>query len=117
MDKRKKGGIIALIGYILSPFSWYNDIFVNIPLAYAFGFIFGLIHEDLFVPMMIIGYWITNIVGIMMMHYGIANVVSKKDEKKCKYGKKDLMKDVLISIGYTLFIVILVIIEWLEFPL
>jgi hypothetical protein len=61
MDKQTKhfkirGGILATLGYLLSPASWYNDLFINIPLAYLFAFPFGLISEKLFMPFMIVGY-------------------------------------------------------------
>jgi len=57
-------GVLITIGYILSPLSWWNDSFVNIPIAYLFGCLFTLISPKLFLPSMIIGYWITNVVGL-----------------------------------------------------
>jgi uncharacterized membrane protein len=115
MDRKRKikGGILATIGYVLSPVSWWNDVFVNIPLAYAFGFLFGLINRSLFLPMMIFGYWITNVVGFMLMHHGIKNLVSKE---KNNYTRKELYKDVIISIIYTLVVVLFVMLGWLKFP-
>ncbi len=38
-------GIVAVIGYLLSPLSWWNDLFVNVPLAYLFALPFSLLHE------------------------------------------------------------------------
>ncbi len=114
MKYKIKGGILATIGYILSPLSWWNDLVINIPLAYAFAFPFGLISRSLFLPMMILGYWITNIVGLMLMHHGVTDLVSKE---KSKHTKKELMENVAISILYTLLVVIFVKIGWLKFPL
>jgi len=35
--KRKvTGGILGLVGFMLSPLSWWNDLFVNVPLALVF---------------------------------------------------------------------------------
>jgi len=114
MIKRKaKGGILVIIGYILSPLSWWNDIFVNIPLAYIFALPFGFISKSLFLPTMIIGYWITNIVGFVLMHSGVVDLTSKEAKK---YTKKELIKDVIISIAYTIIIAILVLIGWLKLP-
>ncbi len=48
--RKARGGLIAMVGYLLSPVSWWNDLFVNIPLAYAFGALVGLVSEDLFLP-------------------------------------------------------------------
>lgn len=114
MKQKIKGGVLATIGYILSPLSWWNDLVINIPLAYAFAFPFGLISRSLFLPMMIFGYWITNVVGFMMMHYGVTDMVSKK---KSKYTKKKLLKDIVISILYTLVVVVFIKMGWLKFPM
>jgi len=36
--KRKvQGGMLGFIGFMLSPLSWWNDAFVNLPLALAFA--------------------------------------------------------------------------------
>ena len=114
MKRKMKGGILAIIGYLLSPVSWWNDIFINLPLAYIFGFIFGLISRKLFLPFMILGYWITNIIGFILMHYGVVDLISK--EKK-KYTKKELVKDLIVSIIYTLIVLLLIRIGWIKFPL
>ena len=114
MKRKVKGGILATIGYLLSPLSWWNDIIINIPLAYAFGFPFGLISRKLFVPMMILGYWITNIAGLILLHRGVKDLVT---EEKIKYTKKDFAKDIVISLIYTAVVVVLVKLGWLKFPL
>ena len=114
MRQKIKGGILATVGYLLSPLSWWNDIIINIPLAYAFGFPFGLISRKLFVPMMILGYWITNIAGLILFHRGVKDLVTKE---KVKYSKKDFAKDVIISLIYTAIVVVLVKLGWLKFPL
>ena len=117
MEKRKnriKGGILAIIGYILSPLSWWNDIFINIPLAYLFALPFSLISKKLFLPFIIIGYWLTNIIGFILMHIGVKDLISKKERG---YNKKELIKDLLISITYTIIIIVLVKIGWLRLPL
>ncbi len=114
MRRKIKGGILATIGYILSPLSWWNDLFINIPLAYAFGYIFGLFNRKLFLPMMILGYWLTNIIGLIMMHRGIRNIVANNEKK---YRKKQLTKDLIISIAYTAAVIVLVKIGLLRFPI
>jgi xanthine/uracil permease len=109
-----KGGLIATVGYLLSPVSWWNDLFVNIPLAYAFGALFGLISEDLFLPAMVIGYWITNILGFVLMHRGINEVVSKK--RDTGYSRGDIVKDLTVSVVYTVIVVVLVAAGFLRLP-
>lgn len=113
LKKKIKGSVLAIIGYILSPLSWWNDIFVNLPLAYIFAIPFGFISKSLFAPMMILGYWITNVAGFMMMHHGITDLVSKETKK---YTRKELIKDIIISIIYTLIVVIFLLKGWIRFP-
>jgi len=113
MKKKIKGGILATIGYLLSPVSWWNDLFINIPLAYGFGFMFRLISKKLFLPFMVLGYWITNILGFILMHHGFIDLFSK--EKK-KYTRKELIKDLIVSIIYTIIVIILIKIGWIRFP-
>lgn len=64
--------------------------------------------------MMILGYWLTNIIGLVMMHYGVKNIVSKNEEK---YARKELIKDFIISIVYTAAVIVLVKTGWLKFPI
>src|SRR5579871_3379486 len=75
--KRKTaGGVLAFVGYMLSPLSWWNDAFVNVPLALAFAWIVTLLYKisipggqnhdrakTVFEASWIIGYWITNVLG------------------------------------------------------
>jgi len=112
---RKKGLniIIATLGYLLSPLSWWNDLILNIPLAYGFAFLFGLISKNLFFPMMIVGYWLTNIIGLILMHKGVKKMIQKEDGI---YAKKELSKDIVISIVYTLIVIALMALGWLKFP-
>jgi len=113
MKHKINGGILAIVGYILSPVSWWNDLFVNIPLAYVFALPFCFFSKKLFLPAMILGYWITNIIGFMIMHHGVKDIFSKE---KQKYTKKELVKDIIISLIYTGIVVIFVLMGWLKFP-
>lgn len=108
-----KSFLIAIVGFVLSPLSWWNDLFINIPLAYLFALPFSLISEKIFLPAMIVGYWITNIIGFVLLHYGIVGMFQKE---KRKYSKKQLIKDLLISIIYTIIVVLLVRFEILRLP-
>lgn len=112
MKKQKiHGSILGIIGFMLSPLSWWNDIFLNIPLAYFFASFFALFSKQLFLPMFVFGYWLTNILGFILVHHGAKKIVSKKAGE---YSKKDLFKDIGFSILYTLIVVVLVKIGWIK---
>lgn len=111
--KRKvAGGILGVIGFMLSPLSWWNDAVVNLPLALIFASLVGLVYRPVSQPdstafdaAVIIGYWLTNVVGFILMHKGAQQILS--DEQK-KYSRRELLKDVAISLAYTALIVLLI---------
>lgn len=105
--KKFKGGALWLIGFILSPLSRRNDLLVNFPLAYWFARVFSFWREDLFLPMLVLWYWITNVLWFVLMHHWFQDVTSKDEEIK-KYTKKELKKDIIISILYTILIIIVI---------
>ena len=104
--KRKAtGGVVALIGYMLSPLSWWNDLFVNVPLALAFAWVVSLFYKGIFAPAMVLGYWLTNLLGFILLHKGAQHMVSSKPPG---YSRRELYRDVGISLLYTLLIVALI---------
>lgn len=63
--------------------------------------------------MMILGYWLTNIVGLIMMHRGLRGLVQKD---KDYHSRQAIIKGLIFSIIYTLIIVVLIKVGWLRFP-
>jgi len=103
--RRVLGGVVAFIGYMLSPLSWWNDLFVNVPLALVFAWVISFFYKPAFEPSLILGYWLTNVLGFILLHKGTQHALS--DEAK-PYSRRDLLKDILVSLAYTLIIVVLV---------
>jgi hypothetical protein len=104
-QRKTRGGIVALIGYMLSPLSWWNDLFVNVPLALGFAWVISLLDKRAFMPSLVVGYWLTNVLGFILLHKGAQQVLSRTPKA---YTRRDLLKDVSISLLYTLLIVLLV---------
>ena len=105
--KRKTyGGILGFIGFMLSPLSWWNDLFVNVPLAVGFGWLIALVHKSAFEPAVIVGYWLTNVLGLVLLHKGAGKILDGTSPGTNPRGR--LLKDVGISILYTLLILALV---------
>lgn len=81
--RRLAGGIIAGVGYILSPLSWWNDLVVNVPLALAMASLLrrlaGVDLEKGFAT----SYWLTNVLGLVLMvlggGYGLRGKVKARD--------------------------------------
>ncbi|MBF0106039.1 MAG: hypothetical protein HQM16_12015 [Deltaproteobacteria bacterium] len=64
-----------LIGFILSPLTWWNDMVVNVPIAWVLA---SVLPSSWFKPAFIVSYWFTNILGLMMMHISGSVVIRKK---------------------------------------
>jgi hypothetical protein len=90
---------------MLSPLSWWNDLFVNVPLALAFAWVVSWFYRPAFVASLVVGYWLTNVMGFILMHKGAQKLLS---EKQGRYSWRDLGRDVGISLLYTALIVALV---------
>ena len=110
--KRKiSGGALATIGYLLSPLSWWNDAFVNIPLALIFAWLASLFYRPAFAASLIIGYWLTNVLGFVLLHKGARQIFSDKPPPD---SRRELWTDVIVSLVYTGVIVALIKLEILK---
>lgn len=113
--KRVRGGFLLVIGYLLSPLCWWNDLVFNLPIAYFFGYLCSWFSPSLLLPCSIVGYWLSNIVGILMMQFGAMDVVQKQSQERNL--KKELLTGLVSSTAYTLLILALIHFKILDTPL
>ena len=83
---------------------------VNVPLAYLFSLPFSLINEQLFLPSFILGYWLTNLLGFLLLHYGGEGLVHQRRPTI------SIKRSIIISVIYSVIMVILVLLGWLAPP-
>lgn len=95
-----------LIGYLLSPLCWWNDLIINLPVAYGFGYLCHLISPNLFLAGTIAGYWLSNLVGIVMMQFGAIDVL--QNPAKERNFTRELLTGLATSTVYTLVILLIV---------
>ena len=109
--KRKlTGGFLAAVGFMLSPLSWWNDAFVNLPLALGFAWAVSACagevwRERVFQIAVVVGYWLTNVLGFVLMHKGVRWLRSPQEKAETK---REIRKDLWISLGYTAIIILLI---------
>lgn len=103
---------MALIGFLLSPLSWWNDFFINVPLAIGFAWLVSLIYKPAFTASAIIGYWLTNVLGFVLLHKGSVQLLSEKEARP--YSRRALAKDLAVSLAYTVLILALVKLKVLQ---
>jgi Zn-dependent protease with chaperone function len=112
--KKLRGGFLLVIGYLLSPLCWWNDLFFNLPIAYFFGYVCSLLSPNLLLPCSIIGYWLSNIIGILLMQLGAVDVF--QGQPKERNLKKELLTGLVSSTVYTLVILALIQFKILDTP-
>jgi len=106
--QRAGSSIVAGLGWLLSPLSWWNDLLVNVPLAYLFATPFSLLDDRFYVPAFALGYWLTNVLGFVLLRKGLVGMVSTR--------KATLRKDVFVATAYTVVIVVAAWLGWLPSP-
>ena len=90
--KRKAGGgVLAVLGFMLSPLSWWNDAFVNLPLALAFAWLVSSLCAESwkvagFDVALIVGYWLTNLLGFVLLHRGARQLLARADSNPARSG-------------------------------
>ncbi len=110
---RVEGGIIAFIGYILSPLSWWNDVFVNIPISYVLASVtVFFISKEYFPIAFIVYYNFTNVLGFILMHIGAEKAIKGKTVETLS--KKTIIKYIVVSAFYTLLVYALASLGFLE---
>lgn len=110
LKRKLTGGLLAGLGFLLSPLSWWNDAFVNLPLALAFAWFVSALSPDpwkefAFDVSVVVGYWLTNVLGFVLMHHGARQVLARSDAPSKPASFKN---DLLVSLGYTVLIVVLI---------
>lgn len=98
---------------MLSPLSWWNDLFFNLPIAYGVGYLCSLFNSASFLPATIVGYWFSNILGIAMMQWGATDCFFSDRPRNFK---QDLVLSFGCSTLYTVLVVALFLLHILELP-
>jgi hypothetical protein len=94
------GCLVAFIGWLLSPATWWNDAFINIPIAWFFASILEGIFPGSFKFSIFIFYWLTNFLGVVLVGIGSSLVLNKK-------GAQFWVLSLLITTAYTVLMGIL----------
>ncbi|MBI5640875.1 MAG: hypothetical protein HZA17_10655 [Nitrospirae bacterium] len=105
---RLRGSVVACIGFVLSPLSWWNDLYVNIPIAYVCAWLVSLFYPDAFLSVFAGSYLATNVLGFILLHKGINKTLSKDEQNKIRYTGKNIIRDIAISLFYTGLMVVLI---------
>lgn len=114
LNKIKNGSLVVL-GYLLSPLCWWNDLIFNLPIAYGFGKLIAWFHADFFLPAAMVGYWLSNVVGILLMQFGVKEFVNGENREIDR--AKEWRNGLISSTVYTLVILALIHFQVVEMPM
>ena len=70
--------LLFFVGWLLSPFTAWNDVFINIPLAYLAASLFFKLFPVNFAVLVIVFYWLSNGLGMLLMYAAGRNVIKEK---------------------------------------
>lgn len=101
---------LAVVGFLLSPLTWWNDLFVNVPLAYLAAIPVAWVWPAAFTPAFVIAYWLTNLVGLMLMDQGLRGMM--------RHGgpSVSLRRQLLYGVAYSVLILCLALSGYLTPP-
>ncbi|MCX5667967.1 MAG: hypothetical protein NTY34_06640 [Candidatus Omnitrophica bacterium] len=72
---------IFFIGWLLSPLTFWNDAFVNIPIAYLCAALLVRIIKADFLFLVLIFYWLSNGFGILLMYSSGKSIMQDKGNR------------------------------------
>ncbi|MFM7266608.1 MAG: hypothetical protein ACKOZW_13655 [Cyanobium sp.] len=107
--------LVLALGWLLSPLCWWNDLIINLPVAWLLAKAAQALQPSWFAPGLVVGYWFSNLMGIALMQWGALGLVSAGQEPRNT--RRDWLIGLATSTLYTLAIVVLVRIGWLPSPL
>ncbi|MFA5142969.1 MAG: hypothetical protein WC522_02210 [Candidatus Omnitrophota bacterium] len=93
--------LIFFAGWLLSPFTFWNDIFINIPISYLCASLFVRVFKADFLFMTLVFYWLSNLLGVLMMY------TAGKDVLKAKKVARELIIFLAAVVLYSLILIIL----------
>lgn len=93
---------IFFIGWLLSPLTFWNDAFVNIPIAYLLANLVIIFFPVNFLFAVVVFYWLSNFAGLLMMYLSGKDIFRDK-----KHILGELLKLFAAMFAYSVILIIL----------
>ena len=79
--RKKLQSVIFFMGWVLSPFTTWNDFLINVPLSYLIANFVYIFIRPPFKWLLLASYILTNILGLLMMYMSGKEVVLSSESK------------------------------------
>lgn len=106
--------LVVFLGWLLSPLCWWNDLIINLPVAWVFAKIAQWLQPGWYAPGLVLGYWFSNLLGFALLQWGALALVSSPQAPGD--GRRQLLVGLATSTAYTVAVVALVTVGWLPSP-
>lgn len=110
-----KALLLLALGWLLSPLCWWNDLVINLPVAWVFAKGVEIVDPAWFAPGLVIGYWLSNVLGIVLMQSGALAMMQAQEAPRNR--RRELLVGLATSTAYTVAVVALVELGVLQSPL
>ena len=85
--------VLFFTGWILSPFTWWNDAFVNLPLSYIISNLIIKSNKQAFLPVFLFSYLLTNILGLFLIFFSADRI---SENRPLRYKLRTLLITVAV---------------------
>ncbi len=85
----------------------------NLPLALGFGYLLSRVYPDALIPLTVVGYWLSNVAGFMLMQQGAVTALHRDTSDTPNHS---LRNGLITSTLYTVVIVALLQFHILDTP-
>ena len=93
---------IFFLGWLLSPFTVWNDPLVNIPISYILANLYARFLPGNFPLVVLIFYWLSNVFGLYLMYLGGKAII-----RDAQHALRELLKLVITVVVYSVILVLL----------
>ena len=114
--RQAKALLLLALGWLLSPLCWWNDLVINLPLAWLVGRLLAFWQPSWFTPGLVLGYWLSNVAGILLLQSSALEVF-RDDEATPRDRRRELLVGLATSTAYSLLVLGLVQLGVLHTPL
>jgi len=70
---------VFFIGWLLSPLTFWNDAFINIPISYLAASLLIKVLPVKFLYLVLISYWFSNVLGLYMMYLSGSDIYKSRE--------------------------------------
>ena len=101
----------GFVGFMLSPLTWWNDLWVNLPLSYMAANIAAWFNPRWFMSALLGAYLGTNVLGLLLMHLASQGIIKGKGQP---INRKAILISIVTAAIYTVIVITMFRLGWIQ---